>query len=215
MTGYYIETGSVGWRHEGWNDSYYPEDLPEEWQFEFYTHLFRFVVLPSNEWKNASSEDVAQWIEEGGEEFRFFLLIDTADMGRQQTEKLLQVGSLLSDRLSGIVVMQDQAGLSESVLIELGRHSRVFIDSDSPVAANLSAAGITACWRPERKTEHAVVAILTRQQSENTRRLREYIELFLKQAGEDKELYLVFSGNPPAIQAMQDAQVIGQMLTDI
>jgi len=209
MAGHYLETGSVGWRHEGWDDSYYPDGLPEDWQLEFYTHLFRVLALPSDDWMTASTEEVEQWLEDGGDECSFFLMIDSPDWGTQQAEKLAHAGALLSGSLLGIVVMQDQVRLSDSMLSELSKHFKVFIDSDAPVSDDV----FSVCWRPDRKTEHSVVGMLTANQSNNTRQLRGYIESFLQQAGEDRELYLLFSGEPPVIKAMQDAQVIGQMLT--
>jgi len=212
MAEHYLETGSIGWRHEGWKDSYYPDDLPEDWQLEFYSHLFRIIALPCSDWLNASAEDVEQWREDASDEFAFFLLLDRADRIEEQIEKLTHLGILFSDSLLGIVVMQDQINLSDSVLNELSERFRVIIDSEKILPDNNR---VSVCWRPDRETTQASVAILTSEQSEKPRQMREYIESFLQQASEQRELYLLFAGEPPGIKAMQDAQVIGQMLTDV
>ncbi len=77
MDNYIVYLGAVGWRQEAWRGGFYPEDLPEDWQLSFYNTQFRCVYLPAEYWRNASDEEVANWLQDTREGFRFVL--GTAD----------------------------------------------------------------------------------------------------------------------------------------
>jgi len=79
MDNYIVYLGAVGWRQEAWRGGFYPEDLPEDWQLSFYNTQFRCVYLPAEYWRNASDEEVANWLQDTREGFRFVL--GTADRG--------------------------------------------------------------------------------------------------------------------------------------
>jgi uncharacterized protein YecE (DUF72 family) len=70
---YIVYQGSQGWGHEGWAGDFYPVDLPADWQLPFYNTQFRCVYLPYALWRNAGDEDVACWLHETRNEFRFVL----------------------------------------------------------------------------------------------------------------------------------------------
>jgi hypothetical protein len=53
-----ISIGSCGLNHEDWVDTFYPEDMPRDWRFEFYAHEFRTLLLPACEFP-----DAATWLE--------------------------------------------------------------------------------------------------------------------------------------------------------
>ena len=40
-----ITVGSYGWRHPHWRGSFYPEDLPEDWQLSYYSNEFSVVMV--------------------------------------------------------------------------------------------------------------------------------------------------------------------------
>ncbi|VAX09870.1 hypothetical protein MNBD_GAMMA25-1326 [hydrothermal vent metagenome] len=61
--------GARGWQHAGWAGTFYPEDLPQDWQLNYYTNEFSVLVIPEQEW--VSREDVSSLTEECGVDFRF------------------------------------------------------------------------------------------------------------------------------------------------
>lgn len=73
MSCYGVYSGAIGWAHAPWWGDFYPEDLPEEWQLSFYNTQFRCVYLPHALWKNATDAEVAGWLDETLEGFRFVL----------------------------------------------------------------------------------------------------------------------------------------------
>lgn len=73
MSDYLVYLGAVGWAHAAWKGDFYPEDLPEDWQLSFYNTQFRCVYLPHALWKNATDAEVAGWLDDTLERFRFVL----------------------------------------------------------------------------------------------------------------------------------------------
>lgn len=73
MGNYIVYAGAIGWEHDAWRGDFYPEDLPEDWQLSFYNTQFRCVYLPFEIWRNAKDEEVADWLFDTQEGFRFVL----------------------------------------------------------------------------------------------------------------------------------------------
>ncbi len=45
---YKLQIGSYGWQYESWNNSFYPEDLPIDWQFAYYANEYSVIMIPWN-----------------------------------------------------------------------------------------------------------------------------------------------------------------------
>jgi uncharacterized protein YecE (DUF72 family) len=73
MNHYSVYLGAVGWAQAQWVGSFYPEDLPGDWQLSFYNSEFRCVYLPYAMWRKASDAEVAVWIHDTKAGFRFVL----------------------------------------------------------------------------------------------------------------------------------------------
>ncbi len=65
--------GARNWDHRPWATSYYPHDLPVEWQLGFYSHEYRTVLVSANKWCMANRNKAAQWYNDAGESFQLFL----------------------------------------------------------------------------------------------------------------------------------------------
>jgi len=70
---YLVYSGSVSWDHPHWHNNFYPADIPHEWLLSYYNTRFKTVYLPWREWKAASDAEIAQWLEDTQESFRFLL----------------------------------------------------------------------------------------------------------------------------------------------
>ena len=60
----------------GWWDladraTFYPDDLPEDWQLTYFANCFRAVLLPCAFWSASDPSQVAQWRDEVPAGFRF------------------------------------------------------------------------------------------------------------------------------------------------
>ena len=66
--------GAAGWENENWVGGFYPEDLPEDWRFGYYTNRLRSVLVPAAVWNTADTEPlVTTMLEDLYPEFRMVL----------------------------------------------------------------------------------------------------------------------------------------------
>lgn len=200
-----IETGALGYQHPGWEEDYYPDGLPEDWLLDYYSHHFRFVLLKTQEWLDASEEEVRQWKEDVKESFDFFLSIQATDIDDRLVEQVGMIKAILGEQLRGVVIMQPVMPNSVQSLLAL---TEVYIDTDTPESL---PDGARLCWRKGRESRDCVMGFLSREDTKDIRTMRAHIQTFM--AVRDPQLaYLVYEGDPPPSQLMQDAQVILQLL---
>jgi len=75
-TEYRAVVGSRGWQRAEWAGSFYPEDMPPEWQLAYYANELTGVLVPAREWRQASSRTLATWAAEVPDGFLFLLEAD-------------------------------------------------------------------------------------------------------------------------------------------
>ena len=105
-----LKVGARGWRHQQWLSSYYPDDLPEDWQLGFYANNFSVVMVPAEYWSPSRGYDLEEWIDGVNEDFRFYLeypLLDTDEAQHFQSQ-CVDMGDLL-----GGVIVTDNNSLDE------------------------------------------------------------------------------------------------------
>ena len=200
-----IETGALGYQHPGWEEHYYPEGLPEDWLLDYYSHHFRFVLLKTSEWIAVSEDEVRQWKEDVKESFDFFLSIQSTDIDDRLVEQVKMIKTILGEQLRGVVIMQSGVPNSIQSLLAL---TDVYIDTDTLESL---PDGARPCWRKGREIHDCVLGFLDREDTKDIRTMRAHIQTFM--TVRDPQLaYLVYEGEPPPSQLMQDAQVILQLL---
>lgn len=69
----FIYIGAVNWAHFAWRQTFYPDDLPEDWLLSYYNTQFQAVYLPVSVWQTASSTTWAQWLSDTQDGFYFVL----------------------------------------------------------------------------------------------------------------------------------------------
>jgi uncharacterized protein YecE (DUF72 family) len=86
-----VHVGAVGWEHDHWRGSFYPDDLPPEWRLTYYNQWFDTVLVPRTRWERASAEELSGWSWDTLDRFRFVL-----DVGQQAptTEELERAAAL-------------------------------------------------------------------------------------------------------------------------
>lgn len=100
-----LQIGTVGWQHREWQGGFYPEDMPEEWQLDYYSNAFKVVLVPEEEWLQWSEEQAAEFADMVGE-FVFYLAVAEAwsEVKRAQLRMIKQIFGVL---LGGVVVFSD------------------------------------------------------------------------------------------------------------
>lgn len=98
----HLRVGSIGWQHDDWQNSFYPEDLPEDWRLSYYANEFSTVLIPSG-YLQREDCDFEQWHEDVPDDFRFYLQWPGQMM---DAGPLLEQCSLLGNKLAGLVISQ-------------------------------------------------------------------------------------------------------------
>ncbi len=86
-----------GWGGSEWND-FYPEDLPQEWRLDYFSHYFSSVVIPADSIRKVAPEQVDEWLESTASDFRFYL-----EFGTTPQHHIDLIQKRLGDRLSHLV----------------------------------------------------------------------------------------------------------------
>jgi uncharacterized protein YecE (DUF72 family) len=215
--GPFIEIGALGWLHEGWQDQFYPDELPEDWQLSYYANEFRFVVIPCDQWMRAEQDEMEQWLDDVHDQFSFFAEINHASLetGRLQLEQLLNV---MGERFAGLVYRDSVDALAGdiSVLQELNSIRSVHVDVPGAEGMEIIKQGdLHPCWRQgdEFPVQAGGLGFIPRSDDlANQRELRKILQSFLSNAANTGDFFMVFEGNPPHVGAMQDAVVIAELL---
>jgi uncharacterized protein YecE (DUF72 family) len=66
-----ILIGTRGWDYDEWTGGFYPEELPSDWRFAYYSNHFRSVLVPQATWEKLGVDAVQDWLEDCDPEFRF------------------------------------------------------------------------------------------------------------------------------------------------
>lgn len=114
--------GARGWRFPHWAGGFYPEDMPKEWWFSYYSNEFDSVLVPMDYLATATVDTIEAWVDACPDEFRFFVEV-FADAAWPQLQPLLQA---FDRQLGGLLVKSSGAHDDESHLLNLINELRCF-----------------------------------------------------------------------------------------
>lgn len=98
-----LRLGTLSWNNQAWQ-AFYPEDLPEDWQIDYYSHYFSCVLVPEDQWQSWDKDQMTDLAEAlAGEDFEFFFELERSFdetvcvqlNGIKSTFKTMAVGILL------------------------------------------------------------------------------------------------------------------------
>ena len=76
-----ILIGTRGWQHDVWAGGFYPDELPHDWRFCYYSNNLRSVLVPGEVWETVTRQDITQWTDDSDPAFRFVLELPAALSG--------------------------------------------------------------------------------------------------------------------------------------
>lgn len=223
--------GTCGWKHQAWNNDFYSEDLPEEWQLGFYSNEFPVVYVPASDWIDVAESDMHQleeWTEDVSETFRFILEVPEHVLKDEALfATAINKAKLLGDFCLGLVLqvspdfsadtqfLQNQLKLAMAV-------APVCIDSggealSSDIEQFLKDQKIKYVWNGEEEnTQGSVSASLSfsRVSGENLDMagLRRIVEICLADSNEHCTSVLCLDGEPPSLEQLRNADTILNLL---
>jgi hypothetical protein len=213
--------GACGWQYPLWDDSYYPEGLPEEWRLAYYGNEYPVVLIPAAYWSQGHHA-IGSWLQETDTSPGFI-----CEWSFAYDEKALrELIDALGERVIGILVpltsMPDEIQLATiDMLLESHAVCLDWPNADSLEMQNLLkhpliARRASVCWHgdAEKKSDLELgTLVLARVDSEGQtpRSLRMILETLLASTL-DRDGVLLFDGQPPELEIIDQAQVIMNLL---
>ena len=219
--------GACGWKHQGWLNNYYSEELPEDWQLGFYSNEFPVVYVPAADWLDVS--DLAEWAEDVSDSFRFILEIPEHTLeNKQYFIKALEKAKTLDEFCLGLVLklplsLRDDTALFQQRLEMAQAVTHVCVDK--------GGAALTAEFKAMLVKHHvAEVWDGTLQENEDSlnggslamthisgeeldmHALRKIIEVCLSVSNENCISVLCLDGDPPSLESLRNAGIILDLL---
>ena len=214
-----FEIGARGWLYRQWSGQFYPDDLPDEWRFSYYSNQFRTILVPAEFFCQSASQDIEDWAEYCDEEFRFYIECFSNTNWEHIKLKL----ACLNRHLSGIVIRSDKNSNTspEAVKQLIGlalEMAPTYIDAD--VAGSIDIGDIPrlsnelgcVCefealqsdWvKPFKRS----VVLISAASGQEPKQLRKMFDSFL--SNDSLVVYsLFFAGSVPNIKDMETMQTI-------
>lgn len=229
LSSHRIFIGSAGWQHDAWQGNFYPEDLPEDWRLGYYANEFPVVLL--TEADRRALDDIASLPEACREGFIFVI---EADLSASALD-VEQAISLLQDRdtdartlqahCAGLLIAMSEAQLQDQQFIpqvfkRAHLSSACCIDTQSqplPEALQNWRVDRQPAWCWQAGLSKAILqsgpwSMLVVPPHTDLRQLRDYVETALSVSSPQRDVFILFRGDPPAIELMRQAQTIEQLL---
>ncbi|MDZ7662261.1 hypothetical protein [Thiohalophilus sp.] len=219
MTGqtHRILIGSCGWQHEGWQDSYYPADLPSEWRLGYYSNEFPLAVVTERE--RAQAEDLPGEMADCREDL-WVLVSVTNDAGLESAVDLLQQ----LPRQGGVLLQVDPAACRDpdAWLAQIAPRLNGQPLCVDPVRLlneawrdALRARSIGWSWNSHSDADGLALgplAVIRVDGDCSARQLRDYLEAGLAVSRPTRDVALVIDGQPPDVETLRQAKQIEELL---
>ena len=226
--------GAHGWMHSQWGGTFYPDDLPEDWQLGYYANEFSLVVIEQKAWAflHENPDIITDWIAETESGLRFVCEI-SVDCSEQEENVYLSVVHKLGDACVGVILVGynnwHDDSLVSAILNKLPVDVPCIIDftelPDSVVLQGWQQQyPLSICWRIISDTnessfkkisainKHVMVAVRIQSGLLTLKQLRGVIETVCNNSGADNNILLIVDGDPPDVELMRNAQLIYDML---
>jgi len=219
-----IYIGACGWQYPQWNDSYYPEGLPQEWQLAFYGNEYPVVLIPAAYWAQGRAA-VDSWLEETESRPQFICEWSFAAESQGQDAALELIG-MLGERVDGILLrlteMPDDTQLE--TIGTLAASYPVCLDWPNAEPTQLQtllaqpriSGRVSVCWHGDDRrvsdlAQGPLVLARVTTEGQTPRSLRTLLDTLLANAGE-RQAVLLFDGQPPDLEIVDQAEVILNLL---
>jgi Protein of unknown function DUF72 len=222
-----IIVAARGWAHAAWAESFYPEDLPEDWQLSYYSNEFRGVVVPAADFAAVDPLEVERWAEDTSEDFIVYLEVEdplTDWAAFAQTIKPLgsQLGGIL---LRPREVDADLAMLAGSLDAACALAPVCLLLPEGVVLSQsgrdlLAEQRVETCWEghqaePQWLSGGLAVVRVTGSNHYTPRQWRETIEACLRchnHSDQKRHVLLMVEHAAPDLDALRAGMMIGDML---
>jgi len=224
---YDLLIGTRDWQNTVWSRKFYPDNLPDDWRFCFYSNQFRALLIPGMVWESVTTEDINTWIEDSDDEFKvvcelpatfseIITIPELQDSWNSFQENSAPLINQMAVYLWSPSAKQCQQNDFMSAALEIFSQVKpVSLLLTGKQAENLQISGTRAslCWTvadSESPEPHGDFLIALCQEND-LKQVRVVIEKLSKWMGEDRQAVLIFEGDNALVQATQ-ARMIAEMM---
>jgi len=214
--------GSRDWEHVPWQETFYPHDLPADWRLTYYANEFRVVLVP---WARLAGGQAAQWAGDIDAGFGFICESPPGLATPAEAQAFADSLAPLGERCAGIRLLASAESLNrpgelDVLLGVLAARWPTSVDLAQPVSPEidrlLRAHDCGMCWHgPPQAADlergRLALAVLPSPQGD-LRLLRSVVETCLAASSAGRTAALVFDGEPPDVQTMEQAGTIADLL---
>lgn len=227
-----IMIGTRGWSDAVPGDDFYPEDLPADWRFSFYSNNLRSVLVPQELWPATSRETVSEWLNDSDPAFRFVVELPAAfsrprnqSQSFQEMDSFLELCEPIAARVAGYLLriasdVAPDADWLESFINRLVDIAPLSVDlpagpwRTTATLAALTRQGVGLCWHcaSEAGPHPGGRLRLALAPPSAARVTRRYIERLVQWQGEDAQAGLFFINAIGAPKAAYEARLIAELM---
>jgi len=111
----HITLGAYGWRYVHWRDTFYPVDLPQDWQLTYYSNEFNTVLVPADYWRAGVEPGCDDWLDNVHPGFRFFVECHAGMLNHISFAELAGCLENLRPQLSALVFLDENQQMSAAI----------------------------------------------------------------------------------------------------
>lgn len=103
-----LQIGTFGWQMPEGQGDFYPDDMPVEWQLDYYSNLFRVVLVAESQWLSWDDDAMEDCVDAVEGDFGFYLGIE----GQLTAAKQKQIDAIqqaFGDLLQGLVLFSEDS----------------------------------------------------------------------------------------------------------
>ena len=189
-----VVVGARGWLHEYWMESFYPEDIPEDWRLGFYANEFNTLLVPWSQWSE-SVDDLEEGLEDTADDFHLYLELPP------QQQALPEHLAQIQERVTGFICRESE---QQEWLAEIADYNIRIL---TPVPEDNDIFQVFAS-RPEDKNLGLV--LMNGAKIDDLSMMREQLEMVLKTTV--KRLDIIFIDEKPDMEAMQNTRMIAELM---
>ena len=204
-----VLTGASGFQHSGWDESYYPPDIPADWKLAFYANDFTAILLPEFVWRETSHDDLEQWLEDIDEGFRVYLRVSCSMPDLDECGK---ISKLLAPYFAGFFIDQDVKVDANELFPKLSPDINWLLSQQHrPKDENDSIRYWIRYWGQLESIDHRVNAVVIQSEMDK-RKLRQAIEKIEPYLDTNNDVLVLYDVSSPVAQDLKDLRILLELM---
>ncbi|MEA1990536.1 MAG: hypothetical protein U9N57_15190 [Pseudomonadota bacterium] len=108
-----LQIGTYGWQYDSWIGGFYPEDIPKDWQLDYYSNAYRVILVPEQAWLSWAEDGFEEILDAVEGDFGFYFEV-VDELASSKEAQLTKIVSVFSETAKGVVVFSERDNLASS-----------------------------------------------------------------------------------------------------